>query len=619
MAVVEIGAPGNPPDVQTGFGAVAQPYALGKYEVTLEQYLDFLNAVATRPDALPANRREAILELWLTDMQMTHDYVSKDGLIARAGQGTAQAPYVFTQIPDPAWGARAGKRGMLNISWFAAARFANWMHHGATAHADTETGAYTLNGARTGFVPRNPDARWWIPSQNEWYKAAFYDPTRAGSQPYWTYPTRSDTLPNTKALPGDVNSANYNGGQPEGQHITPVGAYEKSVSYFGTYDQAGLLWEWSDTSYNDHNGQPRTMGLMGGSWSLGQINISKYGWRDYLPQYNDDDTGFRLATRRASKSQAQSIEIETVLVGSPDNPADAMTGYGAVPVPFRLSKSEITLDQYVSFLNAVAKVPKNKVLNELWVPEMASEKEDTGPLIARKGDGTTVNPHHYVVVPSSLWGPHAGKRPVPWVTWFDAARFANWMHHGATENADTETGAYTLVNYQTKGNVERNPEARWWIPSENEWYKAAYFDPKKPDGAGYWQYPTRSDAPPHDARLTLQNDHKIVSPPAPAANFNEIYVALRRKNGGVLTPVCGYASEHPRLDSRGPWGTCDQAGSLWEWTEGTDGPQNKIVRGGSWGPGLTPPLKSKRRDYGLMGTDGFYRDDDTGFCLATKP
>ncbi len=43
------------------------------------------------------------------------------------------------------------------------------------------------------------------------------------------------------------------------------------------------------------------------------------------------------------------------------------------------------------------------------------------------------------------------------------------------------------------------------------------------------------------------------------------------------------------------------------------------VRGGSWGPGLTPPLKTKHRDYGLMGSDGFYPDDDTGFRLATKP
>lgn len=318
-------------------------------------------------------------------------------------------------------------------------------------------------------------------------------------------------------------------------------------------------------------------------------------------------------------SVAQSISIETVLVGAPGNLADPMTGYGEVSAPFRISKSEVTVDQYVAFLNAIAAVPKHAAISDLWAPEMISEKEDPGPLIARSGAGTTTDPYRYSVVPSLLWGPHAGKRPIAWVTWFDAARFANWMHHGATANSDTETGAYTLINHQTKGTVIRNPDARWWIPSENEWYKAAYYDPNKPGGAGYWSYPTRSDVAPRDVRLILQQAHEMISPPAPAANFNEVYAALRRDKGGVLTPVCAYANEDPRLDSRGPWGTCDQAGSLWEWTEGTYGPQNKIVRGGSWGPGLTPPLKTKHRDYGLMGTDGFYRDDDTGFRLATTP
>jgi len=140
MAVVEVGNPDNPPDEQTGHGSVAHPFAVGKYEVTLEQYLRFLNAVATQPNSSAEIKRDALLDLWVSDMKSTHDYVSKDGLIARAGQGTEEAPFVFTEVPDPAWGTRSGQRGMLNISWFAAARFANWMHNGATATADTETG-----------------------------------------------------------------------------------------------------------------------------------------------------------------------------------------------------------------------------------------------------------------------------------------------------------------------------------------------------------------------------------------------------------------------------------------------------------------------------------------------
>lgn len=297
IEVVEVANPGNAADVQTGLGAVSEQFSIGKYEITVKQYLRFLNAVATRPYLLPDHKQEAIVELWHPDMQHTHDYVSKQGLIERTGMGTEAQPYLFSEIPDPYWGVRSQDRSIINITWFSAARFVNWLHHGATPDADTESGAYTLNGARTGNFSRSADARWWLPSQNEWYKAAYFDPTRTGSQPYWNYPTRNDVLPQAVPPPGGPNSANYNSGQTVAHRITPVGAYSNSKSYYGTFDQAGLLWEWSDTSFADHDGRPTTMNLLGGSWSLGQINISKYGARDYLPQYQDDDTGFRVATK----------------------------------------------------------------------------------------------------------------------------------------------------------------------------------------------------------------------------------------------------------------------------------------------------------------------------------
>lgn len=300
------------------------------------------------------------------------------------------------------------------------------------------------------------------------------------------------------------------------------------------------------------------------------------------------------------------VTIDTVLVGSPGNAADPATGYGAVAAEFRIGTAEVTINQYVAFLNAVARVPAHPAIESLWTEEMEDPKgkEDTGILITRAGAGTEADPYLYAVAPSAQWGDDAGNRPAPWVTWFNAARFANWLHNGATAGADTEDGAYTLVDHQESGIVPRNPNALWWIPSEDEWYKAAYYDPAKPGGAGYWQYPTRSDAPPRMAEAPGT---------APAANFNNVYLAHQEDGWGVLTPVCAY------VGTRGPWGTCDQAGLLWEWTAGIyvdpEGP-NRIVRGGSWGPGVTPPMKTIRRDYGPMGSAGYYRDDDTGFRLA---
>lgn len=292
IETVNVTDAGNPADTDTTYGAVSYDYAIGKYETTVSQYVIFLNAVA----AVPAS--SAIEALWNIDMEDTAGYVS-GGLIARTGSGTTLNPYVYTEIPDTSLGQNSGQRAILNISWFSAARFANWLHNGATTSASTETGAYTLNGATSGVFTKNPGALWWIPTEDEWYKAAYYDPSKEGANKYWKYPTRSDSLPSAEAFPGGVNSANYDSPAAlEGHRVTPVGAYSSSVSYYGTYDQAGLMWEWNDAVYTDYEGNPLTRGMRGGSWSLGMINVSKFGPRDYEPVYDDDDSGFRLATTR---------------------------------------------------------------------------------------------------------------------------------------------------------------------------------------------------------------------------------------------------------------------------------------------------------------------------------
>jgi formylglycine-generating enzyme len=291
IETVNVGDPGNPADTDTGFGAVKDQYAIGKYESTVGQYVIFLNAVAAVTD------KEAIISLWNRDMEKTKSYVSTTGLIARTGSGTSEQPYVYTEKVDPSLGASSSKRAILNISWFSAARFANWLHNGATASSSTETGAYTLNYATSGVFTKNAGARWWIPSEDEWYKAAYYDPTKPGINKYWKYPTRFDEVPASEAPIGGANSANYNSPLSlEKNRITPVGAYSASASYYGTYDQAGLMWEWNDAVYTGYDDNPITRGMRGGSWSLGIINVSKFGPRDYEPIYDDDDTGFRIAT-----------------------------------------------------------------------------------------------------------------------------------------------------------------------------------------------------------------------------------------------------------------------------------------------------------------------------------
>jgi hypothetical protein len=118
IETVNVADAGNPADADTGFGAVSDPYAIGKYEVKVGQYDVFLNAIATTTD------QDAIRDLWSPDMQNLKSYVSAVGLITRTGLGTSTQPYVYTEMADPSLGANSGERAILNISWFSAARFA---------------------------------------------------------------------------------------------------------------------------------------------------------------------------------------------------------------------------------------------------------------------------------------------------------------------------------------------------------------------------------------------------------------------------------------------------------------------------------------------------------------
>jgi len=142
-----------------------------------------------------------------------------------------------------------------------------------------------------------------------------------------------------------------------------------------------------------------------------------------------------------------------------------------------------------------------------------------------------------------------GNKPVNYVTWISAVRYANWLTNGRG-NGDTESGAYTIEYGEVKlpdhAALAAGKTAKWVLPSESEWYKAAYYDPNKTGGAGYWLYPAGSDD-------------------APQANYN----TNAPSDAGAYT---GSAS---------PYGTFDQGGNVWEWLETRSG-EKVGLRGGSF-------------------------------------
>jgi formylglycine-generating enzyme required for sulfatase activity len=194
----------------------------------------------------------------------------------------------------------SGNKPITYVSWFDAARFCNWLQNGqqtgAGAATTAETGAYTLNGATSGIITKNVGATVWIPLENEWYKAAYYDPNKGGVGVggYWALATQSDTIAtNDIGVAGAANYmdgngyATYTGGASWG--ITDVGAYGlNSDSAYGTNDQSGNVWEWNDGVISGSSPV-----LRGGCWDEEDIALTYHF--DSAPSYEYYGLGFRVA------------------------------------------------------------------------------------------------------------------------------------------------------------------------------------------------------------------------------------------------------------------------------------------------------------------------------------
>jgi sulfatase modifying factor 1 len=278
--MVTVGDPNNTAD-DTGYGAVADEYRIGKYEVTIQQYTDFLNAVAATDP----------YSLYNTSMASNLNIAG----ISRAG---SSGSYTYSVINN---GGLSGNRPITYVSWFDAARFANWMQNGQGS-GSTETGAYTLVGGQTsGAAPaKNLGAQFYIPTENEWYKAAYYkgSGTNAG---YWDYATQSDTAPGNTIGSG-ANQANYrldgttyavtqsSSYSSSQNYLTDVGAFSSSASAYGTFDQSGNVWEWNDLAGD--TGSSR--GQRGGCWDYSAFGLSSSFRPTDDPSSEDDSVGFRL-------------------------------------------------------------------------------------------------------------------------------------------------------------------------------------------------------------------------------------------------------------------------------------------------------------------------------------
>jgi hypothetical protein len=183
------------------------------------------------------------------------------------------------------------------VNFWDATRFANWLHNGQGG-GDTESGAYTLtpDGIANNTVVRSAGARFFIPTEDEWYKAAYHDRNAGLAATYFNYPTSNDSEPgrdmSEETNPG--NNANYrDGGDLIGSPYfrTEVGEFELSESPYGTFDQGGNLWEWNETAIVGS-----TRGLRGGVLDNESDDMHASYRSGDIPSNETDAVGFRVAS-----------------------------------------------------------------------------------------------------------------------------------------------------------------------------------------------------------------------------------------------------------------------------------------------------------------------------------
>jgi hypothetical protein len=245
-----IGNAGNAADT-TGYGAVVYNYRVGTYEISQD--------VITRATA--------------------------SGL---------------SNVTSGPW---AGSQPATSISWYEAAAFVNWLNTSTgrqAAYNLTFSGSWSMalwNGADAWTLGgtnlyRHKDAYYFLPSENEWYKAAYYD---AGNSSYFLYPTASNTQPAAVASGTNAGTAVYSNVASAPAEVSSAGG----LSSFGTMGQGGNAYEWIETAFDGTNSSgSESRVIRGGFWDGSEFNLTSSARGAGVPTdtYVGGSTGFRVAS-----------------------------------------------------------------------------------------------------------------------------------------------------------------------------------------------------------------------------------------------------------------------------------------------------------------------------------
>jgi hypothetical protein len=274
---------------------------------------------------------------------------------------------------------------------------------------------------------------------------------------------------------------------------------------------------------------------------------------------------------------------------------------GAVGYTYGIGEFELTVSQYVTFLNTVDREGKNP--HDLYIDDMNPTVWPKYGSVAYTADAATGS--HYSIAYLE-WA----DKPFNFGDFRRGARFANSLTNGTVLSATSSTsGPFKYVTYKVRlsprteqGMYDMNAETPkrtgstgFVLPSNDEWVKAAYYDPHHGGTDSYWAYPTGPFNPPNPTVLnpttgdvvnpTKQplatynpNDPNSSvdtpgSPPGAAPtwcpaqagpNCNEIFPADFPPELAQPSQFMGNVSTIGQAKTPSPWGTYDQGGNVVE-------------------------------------------------------
>jgi hypothetical protein len=286
----------------------------------------------------------------------------------------------------------------------------------------------------------------------------------------------------------------------------------------------------------------------------------------------------------------------------PTNLPDPCQEVGSVGYEYGIGEVEVTVEQYVAFLNTVDPFGRNQM--DLYSPD------ESGTAWPRFGEidysGIARVGKHYTAA-----APEWNDKPYGFADFLRAARFDNSVANGrilsktestvGSGNEEFQYVTYKVVLSRKTGTgmydmhkraPERTSKSGFVIPSQNEWIKAAYFDRTGAGTYSYWWWPTNVGSPfientgPKQVTLDPTNGDVTNAAEAPVANFhasgqeapswcpsNQTQEACETVNPFHMPAKAykkafqGSLSTVGQAVTYGPWGTLEMGGNAVEWTD----------------------------------------------------